>query len=171
MQTDPETEPSTDHRPTADRSTIRAYADAHGLTYNAVRMRIRRGTLSTEKIGGVVYVIETDRPLTDPTDRTDRPQTDPADLGSDMAEGNLRAHEDRDDLVAQLRSEVVFLRAELEARREAERELRIMLVTRALDAPRSPRRDSDDIDVESPTPSPDAPSPAPQRPWWRFWRD
>jgi len=145
------TDAQTDERPTTDRHTIREYAYAHGMTDNAVRMRIRRGTLTAVKHGGVVYVVEPDAPPTDhETDQTTHVT-------------------DRDDLVEHLRSEVAFLRAELEARREAERELRVLLATRAIAAPHAHRSDDSGRDDPTPARGENAPETDVQRPWWRFW--
>ena len=152
------TDQTTDERPTTDRRTIREYAHAHGMTDNAVRMRIRRGTLTAVKLGGVVYVVGPDEP---PTDHETDQATHATDALTDVS--------DRDDLVEQLRSEVAFLRAELEARREAERELRVLLATRALAAPQTPRSDDNVVSDTTPTQAENVAETGVQRSWWRFW--
>lgn len=78
------------------------------ITVNAVRQRIKRGTLQGEKRGGAWYVSletvtsgRTDQPPTDKTtDRPTTPTTAP------------------DALIVQLQSEVAYLRSELTAARE-----------------------------------------------------
>jgi len=153
------TDAPTDERPTTERRTIREYARAHGLTDNAVRMRIRRGTLTATKHRGVVYVVETDAPPTDQeTDQTTHATDAPTD------------ETDRADLVAHLRSEVTFLRAELEARREAERELRVLLATRSLAAPHAPRSDDSVSGDTTPTQGESVRVRDVQQPWWAFWK-
>src|SRR4051812_28917763 len=108
---------STDHKRTHDKSanptanehpnnrvTVAEAAQRLGLSAEAVRMRIKRGTLASEKINGTVRVIldaDPTRPNEDQTqDRTNE----------------LTA--DQTDLVEILRSEVEFLREELKRREE-----------------------------------------------------
>jgi hypothetical protein len=65
-----------DRTPPVRRTTVAEAAEVLGISAEAVRGRIRRGTLPVEREGGAVYVLvtETDQPRTtsdQPTDRTD----------------------------------------------------------------------------------------------------
>ena len=161
--------------PTARRVTVSEAAGLLGITPEAVRMRIKRGTLTSERRDGRVFVLlGPDRPTEHTTERTD-----PTDH--------------RDELIAHLRSEV-------EAWREAARRKDHLLAAAleripALEAPQEARESP-----VSPGPS-DTPTPAPEeaqeaaepprdrtnrlqqelletrqlledersRPWWRRW--
>jgi predicted ArsR family transcriptional regulator len=86
-----------------ERLTVAQCADRLGISEDAVRSRIKRGTLRTEKVSGVVHVLlGADRPKTDePTDQGNQPATDY-----------------RDELIAELRDRVRSLE---EANRENRR--------------------------------------------------
>jgi len=90
-------------RPT-ERVTVADAARLLGLSAEAVRMRIKRGTLASEKVEGSVYVL------------LDADQT-----RSNTAPPPEHTHEptaDQTNLVEALRSEVEFLREELQRREE-----------------------------------------------------
>jgi hypothetical protein len=90
------TGPHSDREQT-ERLTVAEAADALGISAEAVRMRVRRGTLRTERVEGTVYVL---------LDRRRHDRTRPhADATSDRTSG-------RDELVSQLRDEIVYLREE-----------------------------------------------------------
>lgn len=118
----------TEQRPNADQTSANndqtleplSVADAAirlGLSTDAVRMRIRRGTLPSAEIDGrrVVWLPPSD------TDQT-RPNDDATATEPDQTTGERKASES--ELVTQLRSEVTYLRqtldAEIEARRRAD---------------------------------------------------
>ncbi len=135
--------------PTARRVTVSKAAGLLGITPEAVRMRIKRDTLRSERRDGRVFVLlGPDRPTEHTTERTD-----PTDH--------------RDELIAHLKSEV-------EAWREAARR-KDHLLAAALeripaleapprDAPGAPTAGEDEPGgVETPG---DQDRPA-QRPWWR----
>ncbi len=135
--------------PTARRVTVSEAAGLLGITPEAVRMRIKRDTLRSERRDGRVFVLlGPDRPTEHTTERTD-----PTDH--------------RDELIAHLRSEV-------EAWREAARR-KDHLLAAALeripaleapprDAPGAPTAGEDEPGgVETPG-GQDIPA---QRPWWR----
>ncbi len=135
--------------PTARRVTVSEAAGLLGITPEAVRMRIKRDTLRSERRDGRVFVLlGPDRPTEHTTERTD-----PTDH--------------RDELIAHLKSEV-------EAWREAARR-KDHLLAAALeripaleapprDAPGAPTAGADEPGgVETPG---DQDRPA-QRPWWR----
>ncbi len=147
--------------PTARRVTVSEAAGLLGITPEAVRMRIKRGTLTSERRDGRVFVLlGPDRPTEHTTERTD-----PTD------------HRDRDELIAQLRSEVEAWREE--ARRKDHLLMAALERIPAIEAPTgstSPGSDApgppsggEDTPGRGETPG-DRERPA-QRPWWRrFWR-
>jgi hypothetical protein len=53
------------------RLTVHDAARSLGITEDAVRMRIKRGTLSADKEGGRLYVLLDNEPTPDPTGRAD----------------------------------------------------------------------------------------------------
>ncbi len=136
--------------PTARRVTVSEAAGLLGITPEAVRMRIKRDTLRSERRDGRVFVLlGPDRPTEHTTERTD-----PTDH--------------RDELIAHLRSEV-------EAWREAARRKDHLLAAAleripAIEAPASPEKRESDLtvspDPERGTTPGDRERPA-QRPWWR----
>jgi hypothetical protein len=156
---------------TRRRVTVREAAEALGLTVDAVRGRIKRGSLGHHKDpDGTVYVwLDADESrLSD-----DQPR-----LGED----------DRDDLlVAELRDQVAFLRDlvrtsrdELRRERLAREEERrrhdtvIMQITQRipeLEAPReAPQTTDEDAGGSEPRPATEgAQEDSVQRSWWRRW--
>ena len=87
-----------DHRVT-DRVTVHDAARRLGISEDAVRMRVKRGTLEAEREGGRLYVLLTDEPTVEPTDRTN-------------------------ELIAELRDRVRSLESQLDHERDANRENR-----------------------------------------------
>jgi len=79
-----------------------------GLSAEAVRMRIKRGTLASEKIDSTVYVYLESDPTRPNTERTEDQTTEQT--------------PDQTELVDALRSEVAFLREELKSREEVRAE-------------------------------------------------
>jgi excisionase family DNA binding protein len=98
--------------------TISEAATQLGISENAVRQRIKRETLPAIKIGGVWRVQLTDQPT---NHQTDQPVT------SRDHEADQSRNSSQSALVEQLQQENARLWAELEARREAEREQRIII--------------------------------------------
>ncbi len=146
--------------PTARRVTVSEAAGLLGITPEAVRMRIKRDTLRSDRRDGRVFVLlGPDRPTEHTTERTD-----PTD------------HRDRDELIAHLRSEV-------EAWREAARRKDHLLAAAleripAIEAPASGATDErgphQTVEEEpgraSPRPADAGPQTAPQRLWRSWWR-
>ena len=75
--------------PTNQRVTVPEAAELLGITVEAVRMRIKRGTLRSERQGGRVFVL---LGQSQPTDRPDEPTT----------------------LISEMRSRIQFLEDELQ---------------------------------------------------------
>src|SRR5215211_4354314 len=86
------------------RLTVHDAARRLGISEDAVRMRVKRGTLSADKEGGRLYVLLDIEPTTEPT--TDR----------------------TDELIEELRGRVLSLEHQLDQEREANRENRRIIV-------------------------------------------
>jgi hypothetical protein len=97
---------STQHQ--TNRVTVADAARLMGLSAEAVRMRIKRGTLASEKIDGTVFVVLEADPTRPNSERTE----------DQTAERTSEQTTDQTDLVDALRSEVAFLREELKDREE-----------------------------------------------------
>ena len=129
---------------TRRRLDLRGAAEVLGTSVDAVRKRIARGTLESEKVDGKVYVW----------------------LDDGAPQSNT------DALISSKDETIAVLREQLEAERQAHAEARRIiagLVERvpALEAPASPEPPS-----ESPANTaapPEAQEPAEPRPWWRRW--
>ena len=115
-------------RPSGDRANDRPFvpigeaADRLGLSTDAIRRRLHRGTLSGEKIAGVWHIaLPLDRAGDDVTGPPgDRPGGDRAESGPDRtaigdATGAIAA------LIDAQHEEITYLRAALDAEREARR--------------------------------------------------
>ena len=85
------------------RHTVKEAAEVLGTTVDAIRGRVRRGTLDSVKLDGVVYV------LLDPTNReqqSDQSETDDGDHRQQTG--------DQAELVGALRDQIDWLRREVE---------------------------------------------------------
>jgi len=148
--------------PTARRVTVSEAAGLLGITPEAVRMRIKRDTLRSERRDGRVFVLlGSDRPTEHTTEHTTE-RTDPTD------------HRDRDELIEQLRSEVEAWREE--ARRKDHLLAAALARIPAIEAPASGATDErgpHQTVEEEPGRAEDPGTPAgpERRPWWRrLWR-
>jgi hypothetical protein len=95
--------PTANEHPT-NRVTVADAARRLGLSAEAVRMRVKRGTLASEKIDGTVHVIL---------------DADPTQPNTDQTQGQTNGlTSDQTNLVETLHSEVEFLREELKRREE-----------------------------------------------------
>ena len=161
----------TDH-PTDRRVTVAQAAELLGLSEDAVRSRLKRGTLSKEKDadGTVFVVVNGDRPATN----GDRPETDQTTDQSALA--LMQAHLDS------LGEQLTYIRDQLDQEREANRENRRIiagLVQRVpeLEAPAAQEpREAPQLVAEEPEGA--EPRPAteeaqedaqPRSSWWRRW--
>jgi flagellar motility protein MotE (MotC chaperone) len=147
---------------TRRRLSVAEAADALGVTVDAIRSRVKRGTIAHERKGGRVYVLlggDESRPGHD--QHTDQ-----------VTDQGARESEDRTaELIATLREQ---LQAERQAHAEARRII-AGLVERipAIEAPQEPSEASETVEgePERAEPHPDAlrPQEGVQRPWWRRW--
>src|SRR5215213_9204820 len=134
------------------RLTVAQAADQLGISVDAMRARVKRATVDTEREGGRVYVL------------LDAAQDTAQDTAQDAP------HTDR---TAEL---IATLQKQLEAEREANRENRRIIAALTsripeLEAPsearESPERVEDEAEGTEPRPeAPDAQEGA-RRPWWR----
>ena len=156
------TEGLTSSERTTNRVTVADAARLLGLSAEAVRMRIKRGTLASEKVEGSVYVILD-------ADQT-RTNTAPP------AEHTREPTADQTNLVEALRSEVEFLREELQRREEVHveenrrRDSIIAALTQRipeLDAP-SESRDASETAREEPHGAEEGPQEQEQRRSWLY---
>jgi hypothetical protein len=138
------------------RTTVSEAAEILGISAEAVRGRIRRGTIPVEREGGTVYVLiegtESNRTTDDQSRTTDDRPSDRTDL-----------------LIAELQDRVRSLE---EANRE-NRRIIAALTSRipAIEAPQEARESPETVEdeAERAEPRPDAPGAQEgvQRPWWR----
>jgi hypothetical protein len=145
------------------RHTVKEAAEVLGTTVDAVRGRIRRGTLDSVRLDGVVYV------LLDPTNREqqiDQSETDEG-YGRQLTGDQAGLAADQSELVGELRGQIDWLRREVERK-----DTIIMSLTQRipeLEAPPAPR---DAPETASPrsdrsTAPEDTQEPAQRRSWWR----
>jgi hypothetical protein len=157
-----------------ERVTVAEAAQLLGMSAEAVRMRVKRGSLKSAKIKGTVYVLmdaEQTRPNIDQTGGD-------SNMGSERTDEQTR---DRTALVDVLRSEVDFLREELKRREEVHAEesrrkdtIIAQLTQRIpeLEAPSEPQEAAvtspEAADKGTPPPAPpEQQEPSQRRSWWR----
>jgi hypothetical protein len=153
-----------DRIPTSrQRVTVAQAAEILGVTVEAIRGRIKRGTLEHERHSGTVYV------LLDADQSTNRTRPD-ADQTTDRLQSDTTA------LISAKDETITALRDQLEAERQAHAEARRIiagLVERipAIEAPSEARESPETVDEQQGRgqPHPDAPDAQEgvQRPWWR----
>src|SRR5215211_7845945 len=147
-------------RDTRRRLSVAEAADALGITVDAVRSRIKRGTMEHERKGGRVYVLlGADEPRLGHDQDTDQ--------GGDQG---TTAPEDR---TAEL---IATLREQLQAERQAHAEARRLLAAAleripAIEAPQEASETSETVEEEpdraEPRPAPGEAQEGVQKPWWR----
>ena len=156
-------------RTTDRRVTVAQAAELLGLSEDAVRSRLKRGTLSKEKDadGTVFVVVNGDRPATN----GDRPATDQVTNQSALA--LMQAHLDS------LGEQLTYIRDQLDQEREANRENRRIiagLVQRvpelgpAYEPREAPQTAAEEPEgSESPPTAEEAQEAPERRSWWRRW--
>jgi hypothetical protein len=149
-------EASRETRRLGQRHTVKEAAEVLGTTVDAVRGRIRRGTLDSVKLDGVVYV------LLDATNReqqSDQSETDEGD-GRQLTGDQAVLAADQSELVGELRCQIDWLRREVERK-----DTIIMSLTQRipeLEAPREQRDALDNVTVPQASQEPEQ-----RRSWWR----
>jgi hypothetical protein len=156
----PNTDQTEDLSPDRTRVTVAQAAQILGLSAEAVRMRIKRGTLEHEKVGNTVYVV---------LDEADQTQPNP--------ELSVEPTTDQTALIRALRAEVEFLREEMRRREERHAEetrRKDHLLAAALEripeleAPSEPR-EAPETASEEPDKGAPPPTGEERRSWWRRW--
>ena len=154
-------------RPQTSRQRVTAAqaAEILGVTVEAVRGRIKRGTLEHERHSGTVYVLlEAGQAANRTRPDTDRP--------------NDRLQSDSAALISAKDETIATLRDQLEAERQAHAEARRLLMAAlerippAIEAPReSPEAVEEPSEGAEPRPYAgglqEAAQPRPRTPWWR----
>ena len=135
--------------PTNQRVTVPEAAELLGITAEAVRMRIKRGTLRSERQAGRVFVLlGQGQPTEQPTDRPDEPNA----------------------LISQLRDEIAYLRDE-NRRKDELLAAALSRIPPALEAPSEARESSQTVEAEpqrtEPRPATVESREGAERPWWR----
>jgi excisionase family DNA binding protein len=141
--------------PTNQRVTVSEAAEQLGITAEAVRMRIKRGTLRSERQAGRVFVLlGHDQPTEQPIDRPDEPNT----------------------LISQMQGRIDSLERQLEEAAERDRENRRIIVALtsripAIEAPPAKRESPETVEEEpertEPRPATGGAQEGVQRPWWK----
>ncbi len=160
---DSTTDQDPNERPT-NRLIVADAARLLGLSAEAVRRRIKRGTLASEKVDGTVYVILDADPTQSNADPTNNQTTEPT--------------TEKTAMVEVLSEHVAYLREQLDQEREANRENRRIiagLVQRvpeieATPGPRDASEPGPDLSpglVEDPQGDNAGPEAGVSRPWWR----
>jgi hypothetical protein len=152
-------EPQANH----ERLTVAQAAASLGITEGAVRSRIKRGTLSTTKEGGTVFVL-----LGGGTSQANQPT-------------NTGVPGGQSQLVGALQDQIRYLREQLDAEREARTDERrrhdtivAQLTSRipAIESPSDERESPQTVDEEPERAEPhsatvESQEPVQRRPWWR----
>jgi hypothetical protein len=143
---------------------VKDAADLMGISAEAVRKRIKRGTLPTERDhdGTVRVLLDADGTRTD--DRTD-------DRPDDRPDGDGTRPDDHDALVAAKDQTISLLREQLEAERTANAENRRLLAAALERIPEIEARQGDGAEpgAVSPPPAGEDAQTGAERSWWRRW--
>ena len=149
--------------PTDQRVTVPEAAEALGITVEAVRMRIKRGTLRSERQAGRVFVLlGPDRPTEHTTERTEPTEDRTAELIATLQEQLAEEREARrraDTIIAQL------------ARANEEQARTIRELEAPSEPPSEERESPQTVDEEQERVAPRLATGGDQepvqRPWWR----
>jgi hypothetical protein len=139
------------------RLTVPETAEALGITTDAVRMQLSRGTLASERHEGRVYVLLEN------------------DITADRSGDTTALIAAKDETIEILREQLRAQREQLQAEREAHAEARRIiagLVQRVPEleaAPESPPESPETTTAEEAEQRPGGAQEGAQRPWWRRW--
>ncbi len=148
------------------RYTVAEAAEILGVSQAAIRSRIHRETLNTERVEGTVYVLLSDEQIAHQSDE------------KSLDVINLLREQSTD-----LREQLSVLREQLAAEREANRENRRIIAglvqrvpelepAKEASSEERERSESDRMTMEREDAPPGADTPrekATERPWWRRW--
>jgi hypothetical protein len=147
---------SSDEHSIKQRYTVPDAAEVLGISPEAVRTRLSRGTLDSEREGRRVYVL----------------------LEPDLTRHNKDRTSDQTRYVRSLEERVEHLRELLDGEREANRENRRIIAALTSRIPElepgpspeaSESPETSPADAPSTSSPPEAQEPAEPRPWWRRW--
>jgi excisionase family DNA binding protein len=144
---------------TGRKLTVPEAAEALGISGDAVRSRIKRGTLPTVREGGRVFVV---------LGGTDRP----------TAQAQPTSVPGEDSLYQEMQARIRYLESQVEEEREARRRAdtllaRLMDRLPELEAPSEPQESPETVEEEperaerEPQPATGGAQEGAQRPWWR----
>jgi hypothetical protein len=164
----------TTNQATEQRVTVPEAATILGLSEDAVRSRLKRGTLAKEKRrdGTVFVVLGSDKTNDQPTTKGVQPATDQMTDNNQPTTGQLT---EQSTLVEVLSDQVSFLRQQLNEEREANRENRRIiagLVQRVPELEAAPelREAPKTVSDEGINPTAASPEPEQRRSWlYRFF--
>ena len=172
----PDADRSATERPTTHlrrRLTVSQAAEELGISAEAVRSRVKRGTLQSTKEGGTVYVLFTTAPTRPDQDQT----TTERDQANDQAAPEHDRAGDQAALVESLLEQVSYMREQLEAERRAHAESRRIAYTLAqrvpeLEAASTPRESPESATdrpegTEAPADVASSQEATEGRSWWR----
>jgi hypothetical protein len=148
---------------TQTRVTVAEAAQLLGLSAEAVRSRVQRGTLKSKKERGTVYVLlDSERLSSDQTSSKRHPNGD-----EDTTQTDARAHLDGDQtrFIASLEGQIEWLRREVERKDTIIMSLSQSIA--ALEAPAAPEPRESDISASEDKGNGDVPPQEEQRSWWR----
>jgi hypothetical protein len=148
---------------TSSRVSVYEAAEIIGVTVDAIRKRITRGTVESERDedGRVWVILDTDQYAAGQVPDTDRPRSD------------------IDALISEMRERIASLEHQLEQERQANSEHRRLLaaalerIPPQLEAPSEAREASETADEQQGRGEPHSATVEEQqgtpRPWWRRW--
>ncbi len=150
------TEPTGGDRRDRQRLTVPEAATVLGMTVDAVRGRIRRGSLDSEREGGTVYVYVD----AEPTDRRDQTAT----VEGPSADDALL--EAKDETIAELRARIESLERRLD---RSDHLLAAALERIPAIEPPEPQNEPESAEPRSDRGTPPEETEEPTRPFWRRW--
>jgi hypothetical protein len=148
------------------RLTVSQAARQLGLSAEAVRSRVQRGTLKSTKVDGTVYVLLDETAQNRPNTDESRDQTDA------QTSTQTRPSSDQTEFIASLQGQIDWLRREVERK-----DTLLMSLMQRIPELEAPREDSPSATRAPVTPSeggngyaPAADTEEPRRSWWgRFF--
>jgi len=143
----------------SSRVSVYEAAELMGVTVDAIRKRVSRGTITHEKgkDGRVWVILDTDQDAASKVRDTDQPPSDAT------------------ALISEMRDRITSLEHQLEQERQANSEHRRLLaaalerIPPALEARESPETVEEEPEGSEPRPGTSEAQEDAQRPWWRRW--